>query len=249
MTRDVVVPETESHRRDGPVPDALIGAAAIIAERVTVTGRLVARVAMPGARIVLNPPLVPSRRRPARLVESLVRRGRIERIAAGRALERTVAVLVPAVVTRLIDLLPLTDLIRQNLDLDVLIADVDLDAVAAGIDIDAVAARIDLDAILDRVDLTNLVKDRVDLDAIVGSVDIDAVIDRIDLAALAQEVIAAVDLPEIIRQSSGSLALETVRSVRMQSIEADRAVERVISRLLPRRRLPSDGQSPEDVAT
>ena len=62
-------------------------------------------------------------------------------------------------------------------------------------------------------------------------------------------MIAAVDLPEIIRQSSGSLALETVRSVRMQSIEADRAVERVISRLLPRRRLPSDGQSPEDVVT
>lgn len=249
MTRDVVVREKESLRLDGPVPDALIGAAAIIVERMTVAGRLVARAAVPGARLVLNPPLVPSSRQPARLVEALVHRGRIERVAAERALGRTVAVFIPAVVARLIDLLPLTELIRQNLDLDLLVADVDLDAVAAGIDIDAVAARIDLDAILDRVDLTNVVKDRVDIDSVVGSVDVDAVIDRIDLVALAQEVIAAVDLPEIIRQSSGSLALETVRSVRMQSIEADRAVERVIGRLLPRRHPRPEDQLPGDVTT
>ena len=54
--------------------------------------------------------------------------GRTERDAAGRTLEHAVAALVPALVGHLARLVPLTELIRQSIDLDVLVADVDLDA-------------------------------------------------------------------------------------------------------------------------
>jgi hypothetical protein len=295
MTRDVGTRETGAPPLDDRVVDAFVGAAAVIVGQVVGAGRLVARVAGPGARLVLEPPVVPWSRRPARLVEALSVRGRTERGAAGRALDHAVAAIVPAVVGRLARLVPLTELIQQSVDLDVLVADVDLDAVATRIDLDAVAARIDVDAILDRVDLTNVAqerldinalvrtvdldsiidrldldalaaridvdaildrvdltnvaKERLDINALVRTVDLDSIIDRLDLVALANEVIAAIDLPEIIRESSGSLASETVRNVRTQSIEADRAVERAIDRFRRHRRLGSDGPLPGSAAT
>jgi hypothetical protein len=249
MTRVLVMRKAEAAEPDERVPDALIGAAAVIVERIAGAGRLVARVAAPGARLVLDPPLIPLGRRPARLVEALAQRGRLERDARVRTLEHVVAAVVPAVVHHLAELVPLTELIRQSVDLDVLVADVDLDAVASRIDLDPLAARIDVEAILDRVDLNEIVKERLDLNAVVRTVDIDSIIDRIDLVALANEVIDEIDLPYIIRQSSGSLASESVRNVRIQSIEADRAVERVIDRFRLRRHLGPDGQLPSSPAT
>jgi hypothetical protein len=285
MSRVLVMRKAEAAEPDERVPDALIGAAAVIVERLAGAGRLVARVAAPGARFVLDPPLIPLGRRPTRLVEALAQRGRVERDARVRTLEHVVAAVVPAVVRHLAELVPLTELIRQSVDLDVLVADVDLDAIASRIDLDPLAARIDVDAILDRVDLNELVKERLDLNAVVrtvdidsiidridldalaaridvdaildrvdltevaSTVDIDSIIDRIDLVALANEVVTEIDLPEIIRQSSGSLASESVRNVRIQSIEADRAVERVIDRFRLRRHLGPDGQLPGSPAT
>ena len=70
---------------------------------------------------------------------------------------------------------------------------------------------------LDRLDLTALVRERVDLDALVAGVDIDAIISRIDLGGLAEEVIAEIDLPEIIRESTGSVASDTIRGVRCRA--------------------------------
>ena len=46
--------------------------------------------------------------------------------------------------------------------------------------------------------------------------------------------VVAIDLPDIIRESSGSLVYDSVRGVRMQSIDADRQVERLAHRLLRR---------------
>lgn len=229
---------------DQPVPDVLIGVAGIVVERLVRAGHLAARGARPGLRLVLDPPFVPTDRRPVRIVEALARRGRAERDALGRGLDRLVATRVPALVDHVAVLVPLTDLVRQHVDLDALVASVDLDAVTAEIDLDAIAARIDIEAVLDRIDLTDLVMRRVDLDAIVRSVDLDAAVSgvdldailaRVDLEALANDVIAAIDLPEIIRDSSGSLTSETVRNVRMHSIDADRAVDKVIERLKVRR--------------
>jgi hypothetical protein len=98
------------------------------------------------------------------------------------------------------------------------------------VDLDEAVRRVDVEAVLDRVDLTETVLRRVDLARVV-----DAVLDQMDLIALANEIIDGVDLPEIIRDSTGSMASETVKGVRMQGIEADQAVGRAVDRLLLRR--------------
>jgi hypothetical protein len=74
------------------------------------------------------------------------------------------------------------------------------------------------------------------VDELLRRVDLDAVIARLDLAKLADEVIASVDLPEIIRESTGAVSSEAVREVRMRGISADAAVGRAMERLRPRRR-------------
>ncbi|TCI97641.1 hypothetical protein [Aeromicrobium sp. IC_218] len=232
------------------VPDALWGAGSVAVAGLGRGVRVGARVAAPGVRLLLDPPLVPHRRRPARVVDELARRGRRDRAASVAARDRAVAALLPALVAYVARLVPLTDLVRRHLDLQALVADVDLDAVAGRLDLDALATRLDLEAVLGRLDLTEVVARHVDLDAVVrgldvdavvARIDLDAVVARIDLAALAGDVIAAVDLPEIIRESSGSLAAETVRSVRMQGISADRAVDRVVDRFRLHRRPGPDG--------
>jgi hypothetical protein len=101
-----------------------------------------------------------------------------------------------------------------------------------------------VDAALDRIDLTDLVVRRVDLDrvarqvdmdAIVARVDVEAVADRLDLIGLVHYVVEGIDLPTIIRESTGSVASEGLRGVRMQSLEADNALAGMVDRALRRR--------------
>ena len=73
-------------------------------------------------------------------------------------------------------------------------------------------------------------------DELLRRVDLDAVIARLDMAKLAEDVIASVDLPEIIRESTSAVSSETVREVRMRGISGDEAVGRAMERLRPRRR-------------
>jgi hypothetical protein len=83
--------------------------------------------------------------------------------------------------------------------------------------VESVVRRMDLEEIvgtaLDQLDLTQLVLERVDL----------------------VKIVDGVDLTEIIRDSTESMALETVHDVRLQGIEADRAVSRLVARVLRRR--------------
>jgi predicted RNase H-like nuclease len=81
--------------------------------------------------------------------------------------------------------------------------------------------------------------ERVDIDAIVSRIDVDAIVERLDLVALAEEVVNGIDLPEIIRESTGSMASDVVRDARMQTIDADVAIARVIDRIIRRRRARS----------
>ena len=73
------------------------------------------------------------------------------------------------------------------------------------------------------------------VDEVLRRVDVDAVIARLDLAKLADDIIASVDLPELIRESTGAVSSETVREVRMRGISGDEAVGRAMDRLRPRR--------------
>jgi hypothetical protein len=110
-------------------------------------------------------------------------------------------------------------------------------------------------AILDKLDLTQIaidhldidrILDTVDLDAVIGRVDLNAVIHRVDLAGIATEVIGEIDLPELIRESTGAVTSETVRAVRMRSAEADLFMGRIIDRLLMRKSAIDDDPGGSD---
>ena len=127
------------------------------------------------------------------------------------------------------------DAIAKSIDLDAIVDKIDVDAIVRRVDVDAIVAQVDIDAIARRIDVDAIV-DKLDIDAIVDRVDIDAIVRRIDLVSLAEEIVNGIDLPEIIRESSGSMASEVVRDVRMQSIDADVAIARIVDRILRRRR-------------
>lgn len=80
------------------------------------------------------------------------------------------------------------------------------------------------------------VLDKVDMNAIAAKIDLNAVIGRLDLGTIAREVIEGIDLPELIRESSGAMASETVVGVRLRGIEADERISRIIDRVILRRR-------------
>ncbi|HTY29369.1 MAG TPA: hypothetical protein VMD51_14675 [Mycobacterium sp.] len=96
--------------------------------------------------------------------------------------------------------------------------------------------------VLDQIDLTALVRERVDIDAIVADVDIDAIIARIDLIGLADQIIDGVDLPAIIRESTGTVTAEVMTDVRTQTARADDVVSGFVDRMLGRTPQP---QAPE----
>jgi hypothetical protein len=92
-----------------------------------------------------------------------------------------------------------------------------------------------IDIVLDRIDLTRLVIERVDVNRIIEErVDIDGVIERADLAGMARDVIQQLDLPEIVRDSSGTMAAETVESLRLRGMDADLFLSKLVDRVLHR---------------
>jgi len=198
-------------------------------------------------------------------VADLAERGAQVRTEVERLARELVGWMVPPVVDAAVAELNLTQLVARHVDLDFLAALLDVDAVVARADLDAVIARVDIAAVLDRVDLNTII-DRLDLDAIVGSVDLDAVaaridleaivkrvdpdaviarvdvdatLARLDLAAIARQVIDEIDLPEILRQSTGAVSSEAVREIRDESMLADEALARFVDRVLRRRRAAS----------
>jgi hypothetical protein len=127
------------------------------------------------------------------------------------------------------------DAIVSKVDIDGIVRRVDINAIARQVDVDAIVSQVDIDAIARRIDVDAIVE-RIDIDAIVSRVDIDAIVGRLDLVALAEEVVNGIDLPEIIRESTGSMASDVVRDARMQSIDADVVIARVVDRIIRRRR-------------
>jgi hypothetical protein len=129
----------------------------------------------------------------------------------------------------------------QRLDIDKVASDLlgQLDLTQIVLD------RVDLERVvasaLERLDLTAIVVDEVDLGRVVAAalqrVDLtQVVLQQVDLIGVAEYVVEGIDLPEIIRDSTGSVASEAVRGLRMQGVDADAAVARVVDRMLHRRR-------------
>ncbi len=208
----------------------------------------------------------------------LVAEGQAARAAAASGGKDLLGSAIRRLFDAVLDRLDLTELVERRVDLDRLAGRLDIDAiidrldltelVERRVDLDRLAGRLDIDAIIDRLDLTELVERRVDLDRLAGRLDIDAIIDRLDLDAiaarldvdrivdrldlieLAHEVVEGIDLPRIIRESTGSVASEGISSVRIRSMEADRAVTHFVDRVLFRRTRPvgpepsADGSGP-----
>jgi hypothetical protein len=141
--------------------------------------------------------------------------------------------LVPEIARGLADQVDLTALVRERVDVNAIVEDVDVDRILDRIDLDAVIDRLDIDEIVARVDIETVV-DRVDVDRVIARTDLVSIVDRLDLSAIAEEVIDDVDLPRLIRESSGVMANETVQTVRVQGMNADRLVSRVVDTVLRR---------------
>lgn len=90
-----------------------------------------------------------------------------------------------------------------------------------------------IDVLLELIDLNKIIA-KVDVNAIAAQLDVEAVIDQIDLEALVQHVIEEVDLPTIIRNSTGVMASESVLSMRMQGFAADERVSNIVDKLMLR---------------
>lgn len=125
------------------------------------------------------------------------------------------------------------DAVMARIDLDALLSRIDVDTVVGRVDLNQVAARLDLDAVAARVDLQTLVG-RIDPDALVARVDIDALIARHDLVTLTRSVLEAIDLPQILRESSGAVSSQAARAVRTEGMHADDSVSRWVDRVLRR---------------
>ena len=151
-------------------------------------------------------------------------------------------VLVPEIARGLADQVDITALVRERIDVNAIVEDVDIDGILDRVDLDAVIDRIDIDAIVGRVDMERLARsfpvetivDRVDVDRVIARTDLVSIVDRLDLSAIAEEVIDDVDLPRLIRESSGAMANETVQTARVQGMNADRLVARVIDKVIRR---------------
>src|SRR4051812_38646513 len=226
--------------------DKLFGGAAVT---VRLGGRGISAVP-PAMKTISRPvtPLVPSRLRSAIQTSSfpdeLTDLGRHERQVAEHAAARLARHLIATILPLVLDQVDLTQLVKDRVDLNDVIKSVDLDAAVGLVDLDEIVDRFPLDRVVDRLDLDAIVAgvdlDRavslVNLDAVAARIDIDAVLDRVDLVGIAGDIIAELNIPEMVRVSSGSLATGLVHDTRLQSMDADAAVNRVVDRFLLRRR-------------
>jgi hypothetical protein len=119
-------------------------------------------------------------------------------------------------------------------------------AVVDELDLDQVVARVDLNRIVERIDV-DAIAGRIDLDAVLGGVDLDAVVARIDLPGLTEQVMDEVDLGEIIRESSSTIASETVDALRVQGMRVDGLVSRLVDRVLLRQGQRQTGPLPQQL--
>jgi hypothetical protein len=234
-----------------PMPsDVLLG---VGAAALSATARAIDLAVLPGrtaARRIPIPDLVRTRARRAWWAAG--RLGAQRRAALQRQLGTLLDALVPLVVREVLSRVDVTrlvaefvdlDRIVEGLDLDAAVARVDLDRIVDRVDVDRVAQRLDIEQVLDRLDLDEIVA-RVDLDRAAARLDLDPILERADVVGLARYIVEAIDLPEIIRSSTGSMTSEVVHGVRAQSADADEAVQRVVDRVL-RRRSRRDGRTPE----
>ena len=104
---------------------------------------------------------------------------------------------------------------------------------AAAVGLGQALLRAVVTAVVDQVDVDRIAA-RIDVDAIAARIDLEAIVGRLDLSALAQEVLDEVDIGQIVRESSSTMAAETVDALRVQGMRADQLLSGLVDRLLLR---------------
>ena len=166
-------------------------------------------------------------------VDAVIARADIDAVIARTDLDAIVETVDLDPIVRRLDL----EAIVRTIDLDAIVGTVDLDAIVRRLDLEAIVETVDLDAIVETVDLDAIVE-RIDPDTVVARVDVEAVLARLDLAGIARQVIDAIDLPGILRQSTGAVSSQVARVVRTEGMNADESVSRFIDRVLRRPHQP-----------
>jgi hypothetical protein len=101
-----------------------------------------------------------------------------------------------------------------------------------------------LASVLDLIDPVPMLLDRIDIDQIVAErIDLEAIIRRVDIVGLAEDVVRELDLPALVRDSSQTMAAETVDGLRRQGMNADRTLSEFIDRVLRRKPDSSGGRA------
>jgi hypothetical protein len=233
--------------------DVGIDVAAGLTRRGAAVVRSGVRLGRPVAGLMLRPPLLGSRRWPQTRLLAMAERGRRLRDEGGQQADALLTYLVPVILDVVLSRVDLTELVLDRVDLERVVDSIDIDAIAARIDLDALVDRIPIDRVIERVDIDSVIAtvdldrvvDRIDVDAIAAKIDVTALVSTLDLTGIAREVIEGVDLPEIIRESSGVMASETVVGVRMRGIEADERISRIVDRVMLRRRGRDAAETPD----
>jgi hypothetical protein len=142
----------------------------------------------------------------------------------GAGIDRVAGAVVP-VVTRSVD----ADELIQRIDVDGVLDRIDVNALLDRIDVDRLLDRLDVDRLLDRVEV-DAILDRVDVDRLLDRIDVNAVVQRVDIQALADRA----HLGDLISQSTGQVAENTLDLLRRQLVGLDVVAIRFVNRVLRR---------------
>ncbi len=94
-------------------------------------------------------------------------------------------------------------------------------------------AILPVDALLARVDVDGIVG-RVDIDALIARVDVDGIVGRVDIERLVSEVLAGIELGDLIHDSTTSIVTDARDGVRTGAVTADTRIARLVDRVLRR---------------
>jgi hypothetical protein len=77
---------------------------------------------------------------------------------------------------------------------------------------------------------------RIDVDAILRQVDVNALVSRIDLSGMISEVLAGINLGDLIQDSTTNIVADVRDSSRVQAANADGRIAGLVDKVLLRRR-------------
>jgi hypothetical protein len=89
-----------------------------------------------------------------------------------------------------------------------------------------------VNAIVSRIDINEIVKEHVDVNEIVAQADITPILDRVPMTEIADYVIEEIDLPSLVRESTGGVADGLLGTLRFQAIQTDNLVSQIVDRIL-----------------